>query len=66
MKVICLEDEASYKLLDIVVTRLKEKHDKKEDKWICARGNSVYLSPKRIMVLRCKLYVCVCVCLENM
>ncbi|WP_272830970.1 helix-turn-helix domain-containing protein [Gilvibacter sediminis] len=34
MKVICLQDEAFYALVEEVVTRIKEKHDVKEDKWI--------------------------------
>jgi hypothetical protein len=34
MEVICLEDEAFYALVDKVVSRIKEKEDKKEDKWI--------------------------------
>ncbi|MBK6545762.1 MAG: helix-turn-helix domain-containing protein [Saprospiraceae bacterium] len=34
MEVICLEDEAFYKLFDMVVSRIKEKEGKKEDKWI--------------------------------
>ncbi len=34
MEVICLEDEAFYALVDKVVTRIKDKEGKKEDKWI--------------------------------
>jgi hypothetical protein len=36
MEVICLEDEAFYMLVEKVVSRLKEKAGKKEDKWISA------------------------------
>lgn len=34
MQVICLEDEAFYALIDKVVSRIKEQHNIKEDKWI--------------------------------
>lgn len=34
MEVICLEDEAFYALIDKVVSRVKEQHNIKEDKWI--------------------------------
>lgn len=34
MEVICLEDEAFYALLDKVLSRIKVKEGKKEDKWI--------------------------------
>lgn len=34
MEVICLEDEAFYALVDKVVSRIKEKEGKKEDKWV--------------------------------
>lgn len=34
MEVICLEDDAFYKLIDEVVNRIKEKHTITEDKWI--------------------------------
>jgi hypothetical protein len=34
MQVICLEDEAFYALIDKVVTRAKEQHNIREDKWI--------------------------------
>lgn len=34
MQVICLEDEAFYKLIDEVVNRIKEKNGVAEDKWI--------------------------------
>lgn len=40
MKVICLEDEALYSLIDEVVERLKEKHKIQHDKWV---------SPERAM-----------------
>lgn len=36
MEVICLEDEAFYTLLEMVVARIKEKEGIKEDKWISA------------------------------
>lgn len=34
MQVICLEDKAFYALIDKVVTRIREQHNIKEDKWI--------------------------------
>lgn len=34
MKVICLEEEAFYSLIEEVTSRLKEKRDEKSDKWI--------------------------------
>lgn len=34
MEVICLEDEAFYKLMEAVVKRIKQTENKKEDKWI--------------------------------
>lgn len=34
MEVICLEDEAFYKLMEAVVKRIKQTEYKKEDKWI--------------------------------
>ena len=34
MEVICLENEAFYALVEQVITRLKEKQNIKEDKWI--------------------------------
>jgi len=34
MQVICLQDEAFYALVERVVERIKEKQDKKPDKWI--------------------------------
>lgn len=34
MKVICLEEEAFYSLIDEVTSRLKQKSDEKSDKWI--------------------------------
>lgn len=34
MEVICLEDKAFYKLIDVVVSHVKELHGKREDKWI--------------------------------
>lgn len=34
MNVICLEDAAFYTLLEEVVSRLKEKHAVRHDKWI--------------------------------
>lgn len=34
MEVICLEDEAFYRLVEEVVERIKEKQGIKEDKWI--------------------------------
>ena len=34
MQVICLEDEAFYKLIDNVVERIKEQNSIIEDKWI--------------------------------
>jgi hypothetical protein len=34
MQVICLEDTAFYALLEQVVSRIKEQHDIREDKWI--------------------------------
>jgi hypothetical protein len=40
MNVICLEDEAFYTLVEEVVTRIKEKHQIKNDKWV---------SPERAM-----------------
>ena len=40
MEVICLHDEAFYKLIEDVVERLKEKQNIKHDKWI---------SPERAM-----------------
>lgn len=40
MEVICLQDEAFYKLIEDVVERLKEKQNIKHDKWI---------SPERAM-----------------
>jgi hypothetical protein len=38
MEIICLEDEAFYKLFEMVVSRIKEKEGKKEDKWISTEG----------------------------
>lgn len=40
MEVICLQDEAFYKLINEVVDRIKVQHDIKMDKWI---------SPERAM-----------------
>lgn len=40
MNVICLEDEAFYTLVEEVVTRIKDKHKIKNDKWV---------SPERAM-----------------
>lgn len=34
MQVICLQDDAFYALVDEVVSRIKDKLDIKEDKWI--------------------------------
>jgi len=34
MEVICLEEKAFYTLVEEVVSRLKEKHNHQEDKWI--------------------------------
>ncbi|MBK7856636.1 MAG: helix-turn-helix domain-containing protein [Bacteroidetes bacterium] len=34
MKVICLEEEAFYELVEQVVARIKDKTSTKEDKWI--------------------------------
>lgn len=34
MEVICLENEAFYTLVEQVISRLKEKQNIKEDKWI--------------------------------
>jgi len=34
MEVICLHDQAFYALIETVVTRLKNEHDVKADKWI--------------------------------
>jgi ribosomal protein S19E (S16A) len=34
MKVICLQDEAFYQLIEEVVDRIKEKQQIKSDKWI--------------------------------
>ena len=34
MEVICLQDEAFYRLVDEVVSQLKEKLDIKQEKWI--------------------------------
>ena len=34
MQVICLQDDAFYSLIDEVVTRIKEKHNLQQDKWI--------------------------------
>jgi hypothetical protein len=34
MEVICLEDRAFFALLDKVITRIREKHEVKEDRWI--------------------------------
>lgn len=34
MKVICLQDEACYALIDEVIHRIKDKQGVKEDKWI--------------------------------
>lgn len=34
MEVICLEDEAFYKLVETVVSRIKEKANAKVEKWI--------------------------------
>ena len=42
MEVICLHDEAFYKLIEDVVERLKEKQNITHDKWI---------SPERAMVV---------------
>lgn len=36
MEVICLEEEAFYALLEMVIARIKEKENIKEDKWISA------------------------------
>lgn len=36
MEVICLEDEAFYALVEMVVARIKEKEGINEDKWISA------------------------------
>jgi Helix-turn-helix domain len=36
MEVICLEDEAFYTLLEMVVARVKDKGGIQEDKWISA------------------------------
>jgi hypothetical protein len=42
MEVICLQDEAFYKLIEEVVDRIKEKQNKTQDKWV---------SPERAMEL---------------
>lgn len=42
MEVICLQDEAFYKLIEEVVDRIKEKQNVTQDKWI---------SPERAMEL---------------
>lgn len=42
MEVICLQDEAFYKLIEEVVDRLKEKENVTQDKWV---------SPERAMEL---------------
>ena len=34
MNVICLEDEAFYKLMDDLFERLSEKYDARPDKWV--------------------------------
>ena len=34
MEVICLEDEAFYTLVEMVVKRIKAKEEIKEDKWV--------------------------------
>jgi hypothetical protein len=34
MEVICIEDEAFYRLFEMIATRIKEKEGKKEDTWI--------------------------------
>lgn len=34
MEVICLQDEAFYKLIEEVVDRIKEKQNKTQDKWV--------------------------------
>jgi hypothetical protein len=34
MQVICLQDEAFYAIIDMVVQHVKENHSQKEDKWI--------------------------------
>lgn len=34
MEVICLEDQAFYKLVETVVKRIKQTEGKKEDKWV--------------------------------
>lgn len=36
MQVICLQDEAFYALVEVVVSRIKEKQGLREDKWISA------------------------------
>jgi len=37
MEVICLEDEAFYTLLEMVVARVKDQEGIQEDKWISAQ-----------------------------
>lgn len=34
MQVICLQDEAFYKLIDEVISRIKQTEKEKDDKWI--------------------------------
>lgn len=34
MEVICIQDEAFYALIELVIERIKEKHGLKEDRWI--------------------------------
>lgn len=34
MEVICLEDQAFFSLIEVVVARIREKHNIREDKWI--------------------------------
>lgn len=37
MEVICLQDEAFYSLIEVVVQRIKEKHGVKDDRWISSQ-----------------------------
>ena len=46
MNVICIEDEAFYKLIDEVVDRIKEKEGINEDKWITGDDSMRLLNVK--------------------
>ena len=46
MKVICLQEEAFYELVEQVVARIRETHGEKEEKWISVEETMTLLNIK--------------------